>query len=221
MNRRTPPGTSREKLLDAAIELFGKRGFDGVSTREIAARAGVNIAGIVYNFGGKEDLYRACVKHIAETVREGLLDRAMPAAPPTDAMTAEAAVAALHAIAAAMVRFLLATPRLDRFARIVVREQMDPSPAFETLFHSVFEPMHTRVCRLWSLATGEDEHSEAAKLATFSVFSQVMFFRIAQAGALRRLGWKSIGDRELAAIEASVRTSLDLAIAHHRKGPPS
>jgi HTH-type transcriptional dual regulator CecR, C-terminal domain len=60
-----------------------------------------------------------------------------------------------------------------------------------------------------------------AKLATFGVLGQVVFFRIAQAGALRRLGWQAIGERELAAIEASVRTSLDLAIAHHRQGRSS
>jgi AcrR family transcriptional regulator len=197
--------------------LFGKRGFDGVSTREIAARAGVNIAGITYNFGGKEELYHACVKHIAETVRAGLVDQAMTAASPPQAMPPEAATAALRALASALVRFLLATPKLDQFARIVVREQMDPSPAFEMLFRSVFEPIHKRVCRLWSLATGEEEDSEATKLATFSVFSQVIFFRIAQAGALRRLGWTTVGEKELAAIEASVLTSLDLAIAHHCK----
>lgn len=218
MKPRTPHGASREKLLIAAIELFGKRGYDGVSTREIASQAGVNIAGIVYNFGGKEDLYRACVKHIADTVRAGLVDHALSASPQLQIATPESAAAALHSIVAALVRFLLATPRLDQFARIVVREQMDPSPAFETLFYDVFEPMHRRICKLWSLATGQDEHSESAKLATFSVLGQVVFFRIAQAGALRRLEWQAIGERELAAIEASVRTSLDLAIAHYRKG---
>jgi AcrR family transcriptional regulator len=221
MKSRTPHGASREKLLAAAIELFGKRGYDGVSTREIAARAGVNIAGIVYNFGGKEELYRACVKHIADTVRAGLVDHTLSALSKPETITPEAAAAALHSIIAALVRFLLATPRLDQFARIVVREQMDPTPAFETLFHDVFEPMHRRICRLWSLATGQDEQNENTKLATFAVLGQVVFFRIAQAGTLRRLGWQAIGERELAAIEASVRTSLDLAIAHHRKGFPS
>jgi TetR/AcrR family transcriptional regulator, regulator of cefoperazone and chloramphenicol sensitivity len=142
MKPRTPHGASREKLLAAAIELFGKRGYDGVSTREIAARAGVNIAGIVYNFGGKEELYRACVKHIADTARSGLVDHAISVSRNSEILTPEAATVALHSVAAALVRFLLATPRLDQFARIVVREQMDPSPAFETLFHDVFEPMH-------------------------------------------------------------------------------
>jgi TetR/AcrR family transcriptional regulator, regulator of cefoperazone and chloramphenicol sensitivity len=221
MKRRTPPGTSREKLLDAAIELFGRRGFDGVSTREIAARAGVNIAGIVYNFGGKEDLYRACVKHIAGALRAGLVNQTVRAGPQPETMTPDTAAAALHSIATAFVRFLLATPRLDQFARIIVREQMDPSPAFETLFLDAFEPMHRRICKLWSMATGEDENSETAKLTTFGVLGQVVLFRIAQAGTLRRLGWQSLGEKELAAIEASVRASLDLAIAHHRKGSPS
>ena len=47
----------RERLLDAAEELFCERGFEGASIRDIAAAAGCNIASVNYYFGGKEKLY--------------------------------------------------------------------------------------------------------------------------------------------------------------------
>lgn len=40
------------------------------TTREIAARAGQNIAAITYYFGSKEDLYLACAQWIADFIGE-------------------------------------------------------------------------------------------------------------------------------------------------------
>jgi AcrR family transcriptional regulator len=47
----------RERLLDAAEELFCEHGFEGTSIRDIAAIAKCNIASVNYYFGGKEKLY--------------------------------------------------------------------------------------------------------------------------------------------------------------------
>jgi len=47
----------RDRLLDAAEELFCEHGFEGASIRDIAAAADCNIASVNYYFGGKEKLY--------------------------------------------------------------------------------------------------------------------------------------------------------------------
>src|SRR5579862_9588675 len=49
----------RLRLLEAAIDVFGRHGFDGASTRMLAKAAGVNLQAIPYHFGGKEGLYLA------------------------------------------------------------------------------------------------------------------------------------------------------------------
>lgn len=59
-------GSRREELLLAAIELFGKRGFDGVSLRQIADRMGADIGLTRYYFGSKQDLWKAAIDHLAE-----------------------------------------------------------------------------------------------------------------------------------------------------------
>ena len=51
---------SRERLLLAAMRLFGQQGFSKTSTREIAQAAGTNVAAISYYFGDKAGLYQAC-----------------------------------------------------------------------------------------------------------------------------------------------------------------
>jgi AcrR family transcriptional regulator len=48
--------TSREKLIQSAERLFGERGFNGVSVRDIANNAQVNSALVGYYFRGKEGL---------------------------------------------------------------------------------------------------------------------------------------------------------------------
>jgi len=49
--------TTREALMDAATELFARRGFEGASVEQITDRAGVNKAMVSYHFGGKQGLY--------------------------------------------------------------------------------------------------------------------------------------------------------------------
>lgn len=50
------PDHTRSKILGAADHLFGTLGFDATTTRDIAARSGVNKALIHYHFGSKDDL---------------------------------------------------------------------------------------------------------------------------------------------------------------------
>ena len=55
----------KDELVDAAFELIADNGFEGLRTRDVAAKAGVNIATLHYYFPTKESLIR------------GVLDRAM------------------------------------------------------------------------------------------------------------------------------------------------
>lgn len=54
--------STRDRILDASEGLFFGRGYDGVSTRDITERAGVNVAAINYHFGGKKNLYREVLR---------------------------------------------------------------------------------------------------------------------------------------------------------------
>jgi len=55
--RRRDPDRARQRLLDAAAEEFGAKGFGGARVRDIAARAGLSMQLISYYFGGKAGLY--------------------------------------------------------------------------------------------------------------------------------------------------------------------
>ncbi|HXS55336.1 MAG TPA: TetR family transcriptional regulator [Hanamia sp.] len=55
----------RETIIQSAIELFGAKGFEGASVREIAAHARVNVAMINYYFVSKEKLFESVVEYRA------------------------------------------------------------------------------------------------------------------------------------------------------------
>jgi TetR/AcrR family transcriptional regulator len=57
---------TRRAILDAALELFSDRSFEGASTRAIAEVAGVTQPLLNYHFAGKEELWRAAVDDLFE-----------------------------------------------------------------------------------------------------------------------------------------------------------
>jgi AcrR family transcriptional regulator len=70
----TPRDASRadtqQRLLDAAEELFAGRGYFGVSVREITQHAGVRLAAVSDQFGGKEGLFRAVLLRRIQPLNE-------------------------------------------------------------------------------------------------------------------------------------------------------
>ena len=50
--------TTRERIIDAALQRFSERGTTAVSVREVADAAGVTVPGLYYHFASKGDLIR-------------------------------------------------------------------------------------------------------------------------------------------------------------------
>ena len=53
---------TKEKVLSLAISLFAKKGYNGVSIRELAIAANLSVAGIYHYFPDKQSLYQEAVK---------------------------------------------------------------------------------------------------------------------------------------------------------------
>ena len=67
MKQHTDP---RERLIEAARQLFASAGFDATSVRDITARAHVNLGAVTYYFGSKEALYHTVIERFATPVAD-------------------------------------------------------------------------------------------------------------------------------------------------------
>ncbi|SDA50714.1 CerR family C-terminal domain-containing protein [Mesorhizobium qingshengii] len=212
----SPAEPTRAALVRAALRLFGRQGFDGTSTREIAAEAQANIGSIAYHFGGKEGLRTAAADFIVETIQTvagqalGNAQAPVPGSP-------EAARAQLFAALERMVGFVVASPQAGEIVQFVLRELSHPTAALDRIYDGVFEPTHRRLCQLWEQATGEPAESEATRLTVFTLIGQVIYFRIGREAVMRRMGWRDIGAAEAAKVVAATSDNLK-AILAARKG---
>src|SRR6266478_1289143 len=63
----TPPSArsrdTRQRLLEAAGEVFAERGFRDATIQDICRRADANIAAVHYHFADKERLYRTVIQY--------------------------------------------------------------------------------------------------------------------------------------------------------------
>jgi AcrR family transcriptional regulator len=73
VSKISDPGfEKKDHILDVAEELFSTNGFDGVSVRDLAKKADINIAMISYYFGSKENLYVSILERKMITIRQDI-----------------------------------------------------------------------------------------------------------------------------------------------------
>ena len=158
---------TRQRLLEAALEVFARDGFRGATIERICRRAGANIAAAHYHFGDKRRLYAAVFEHAERQAR---------ADAPPDPITNGSAAARLHAHVASFLRRLLDPGRPAWMAQLLAHELIDPTPALDRLVRRRMRANHDQIAGIIrELAPGASR--EAIQLATLSVISQCVFYR--------------------------------------------
>jgi len=197
--KRSP--NARDRLLEVSVDVFGKHGFDAATTRMIAKKAGVNIAAIPYYFNGKEGLYHKVVAYIAgkleSQVESTLLEIEERVAEGN--LSGEEALVLLEKLLEKMINFMVGSPEAPRFARIVLREQLYPSSAYDILFNRIMAPMINAVAKMVATATGTTS-SRVASLRALTLIGQVIVFRVARETTVRALGLEGYSPDETAEI---------------------
>jgi AcrR family transcriptional regulator len=200
---------TREALVDAAIEIFGRDGFRAASTRSIADAAGVNQALIGYHFGGKPGLYLAAFERITAAVEQHLL----PVTQPIEDEVRGGAVDRARCVGyvLTMIDAIVATfslPESEAWARLILREQQNPSAAFDRLYDRVLGRHLKLLTGLIASVRALDPQSIEARLLSQTVIGQGLVFRSARATVLRHLGWRELGANEIATIQAVIRRNV-------------
>jgi AcrR family transcriptional regulator len=213
---------AQARLLQAAVRIFGEKGLKGATVREIAKAAGQNIAAIAYHFGSKEKLYQTIIEGIVAEIHhalgdilieiEGLAQRPQP--------EPAAARALLKKFLGAVYLRVLSRNEALPIARLIVREQLGPTPAFEILYHKAFRHLHENLCLLVGLALGRNPQDREIILRTHLLMGQVYFFAMSRETILRRLGWRQLEGKNAELVVALLDENLDAVLVSLAQSHP-
>jgi len=212
------PPSADSRLLDVAIDHFGRLGLEGASTRAIARDADTLMSSITYHFGGKEGLYLAAADHIAAHMHTQIaptLERAAQLC--GDDGDVVAARAAIHTMIGGMTMVMLH----DEWAatsRFIVREQADPTAAFTRIYSGVMGRMLDRLSALVARVGGNRMSDADARVRAMTLVGQVVMFRVARATVMTCMGWTTIGADETAMIIRTITTNLDAILDQLQAG---
>lgn len=146
---RDEDASTRERILEVALDLFTQRGFDGTSTRGIATAAKVNQGLIPYYFGTKEALWKEAVDHAFASLGRGL--EAALASEPVDA------VARAENLLRQFIRFVARHPE---FVRLMHEEGKRDGPRMRWLVDKHVRPLFEGTMKITASARGSGPLSE-------------------------------------------------------------
>ena len=214
---------TRARIIEAAVEVFGARGYDGASTRDIATAAGVNAPAIQYYFDGKEGVYLACVEHLIT-----LLWRKM--SPPVEAAESvladadsgdNALIDASLGILGTVVSTIQDSPQTTAWRAFMDRHQAGLCPQSATMaFEERFKARIARVIRqLIARVAGLALEDERTVIHSMALFTQGLAFRIQKPKLLEALKWSEVNQKEMEQVREVVlmqaRFTLE-GLARHR-----
>jgi TetR/AcrR family transcriptional regulator len=136
---RPSADATRERVLSAALDLFSELSFEGATTREIAARAGVTQPLLNYHFSSKEELWQAAVEGLFAELTEVLAARA----------TGLRGVDELTAAKLLVREFIYFSAKHPQLHRIITQECKTDGPRMDWLVERHIRPHYDQVATLF------------------------------------------------------------------------
>jgi AcrR family transcriptional regulator len=160
--------TTKQRLLDAAEEIFAAKGYEAASVEEITRRAGANRAAISFHFGGKERLYIETVKYAHRICHEGVPFPDWPEGTP--------AAERLHGFIRTMVTRMVAEPK-PHATQLMMREMAQPTAACVEVVREYIRPQAGVLMDILNELLPPEVPLARRYLIGFSIVSQCLFYK--------------------------------------------
>jgi TetR/AcrR family transcriptional regulator len=130
---------TRDRIIAAATDLFSERSFDGATTRDIAARAGVTQPLLNYHFRSKEELWQAAADSLFDLLNRTLDER-------TAGLRGVDEVTSAKLLVREFITFSARNPQLHR---IIMQESKADGPRMDYLVDRHVRPIFERTTALF------------------------------------------------------------------------
>ena len=194
LTKRGRPGgdDSRARILSSAGKLFASRGYNGVSMRELARAAKVNLGAISYHFGGKRKLYHETTMRLIKDIGpvfgpiiSRLCDEIKKAAGDREALAS-----CFEKFLRDMLHAVLGKRSMRWQMAFLLRDFHQPSREFPIILEERISPMHDAVGSLVAAALCRDPDHQSVCLVSQALIGQVMSFGASRTVVCARLGWE-------------------------------
>ncbi len=192
---------TRQRLLDAAGEVFAAHGFRAATVRDICSAAGANVAAINYHFGDKQRLYQAVFLYAHECA----MAKHAPPHPDRRATPEEL----LREFIGAFLRRVLDQGRPAWHGKLMSREMVEPTGVLDQLVEKGIKPQFALLSAIVRGLVGELPH-ERLRRCCASVVSQCLFYHHARPVIARLFPELVFDDAEIDALADHV-TAFSLA----------
>jgi len=161
---------TRDRLLNAAGEVFAANGFHNATVRDICSKARANVAAINYHFGDKEALYSE-VLHFSFQFALEKYPLGIGTAP------GDSADKRLHAFVRNYLDRLLDDGRPAWHGQLIAREMADPTHALDSVIENFVRPQYAGLREIVADLLGLEAGEQALSLAVCTVVSQCVFHK--------------------------------------------
>lgn len=173
MKKEKKNSLTKERILSKAEILFARKGYYGVSVREITAAAKCNMAAVNYHFGSKENLYQqvfrlrwiprelsmlACLKESLDNLEN-----------PTPSKV-------IRAWARSYLKGSLTKEELRRHRQLIIREINSPTKAFELAADQTLRPLFMYLRQHLNCYLPKEFDDEDITLDILSIFGMLLYF---------------------------------------------
>lgn len=167
----TAQATTRQRLLEAAGEVFAEQGFHKATVREICTRAGANGAAINYHFRDKQGLYTAVLQYAHQC--------SIGKYPPYNGGNATVEEQ-LKAFARSFLLRIFDDGRPAWHGKLMSREMIEPTTALDTLVESNIRPIAQQLESLVRKFLGRGASKQVVVLCARSIVAQCVFYHHAR-----------------------------------------
>ena len=162
----------RERLLQAAFEVFAEQGFKTTTVRDICCRADVNVASVNYYFGSKQELYNEVCRYSCGA--EGEAPRVFPLD------ETEAPEGKLSSFIHQFMRTVLLSGSSSLQGKIMAREMMEPTPALQIIVQEIIRPRQEQLMGIIRAILGGIADDALLRRCCFSIVGQCLYYRFAR-----------------------------------------
>jgi len=158
---------TRDKLLEAAGQVFAEQGFHAATVREICSRAGANVAAVNYYFGDKVELYEEVLRQAVFAAHDAPMREALGNMQPNEAVRRA-------------IRYMLGkmcgAGRPSWTMRLMAHEMMQPTPSLARVVDEIIGPNYAMLRGIVGRIIHLPPDHEKTRLCVHSIIGQVLHY---------------------------------------------